>query len=86
MKRGRPPIPSTNQDPLLRQLFNEQDRLQVSTSRLAKISGIRAEIIAHYRHPSVFHGKRPHYEHVKALALALDFKWPEKLTKNGDHL
>ena len=26
----RPPTPSTNQDPLLRQIFNEQDRLGVS--------------------------------------------------------
>ena len=81
----RPPIPSTNQDPLLRQIFDEQDRLGVSATTLARISGIDKRLISQLRHPLGGKGKRITLYQARALAEAMDFKWPARLIKNGDH-
>jgi hypothetical protein len=73
--------PTTNRDPLLRQIFTEQERLRISNRRLAKLSGIGVSAIGELRHPDEHTGKRPTLGQVRALALALDFKFPERLSK-----
>lgn len=84
MSNGRAFKPSTNQDPLLRQIFDEQARLNVSTTTLARITGINKRALEALRHPAVDKGKRATVAQVRQLAEALDFKWPTRLQKNGD--
>lgn len=82
MNNGRAFKPSTNQDPLLKQLFDEQARLNVSTATLARISGIDKRALEALRHPSIGKGKRATIAQARQLAEALDFKWPTRLAKN----
>lgn len=76
--------PNTAYDPLLRSIFNEQERLQISASFLAKLSGVHRTRISQLRHPKMDRGKSPTLREVRALAEALDFKFPNRLPKNGD--
>lgn len=78
------PVTTTARDPLLRQIFAEQDRLRISSARLSYMSGISVYKIRHYRHPND-HGKLVLLRDVRHLAEALDFNFPSKLLKNGDH-
>lgn len=80
----RPPKPSTNRDPLIQQIFNEQDRLGISTGTFAKLSGIDRRALEHMRHPGIANGKRTTLIQARAMAEALEFVWPTKLQKNGD--
>lgn len=82
MTNGRALSPSTQQDPLLRFLFREQERLQLSTLTLAKLSGVDKHQIARLRRPESNSGKQPKLWQVRALAHALDFRFPETLEKN----
>lgn len=79
---GKPLQPTTAHDPLLRQIFAEQERLNLATTSLAKISHVHATTIADLRHPNGSKGKRVFIHQVKQLAIALDFKWPDSLEKN----
>lgn len=73
--------PTTNRDPLLKQIFTEQERLRISTARFARLSGVDETTIGQLRHPNERKGKRPTLNQVRSLALALDFKFPERLSK-----
>lgn len=80
--RGRR-LPTTTRNPWLRQIFEEQDRLNISATALAKAAKMHVRTLHRLRHPSGY-GKHPSWEHIVSLAEALDFKVPMKLTKNGD--
>ena len=80
-REGRPLQPNTCYDPLLKQLFAEQERLNVSTRLLADISGVPKYTIDDLRHPKLGKGKRVSLFHVRRLAEALDFEFPDKLRK-----
>lgn len=79
--RGRKLEPTTAADPLLRQIFTEQERLGVTTYRLARLAGMSPKIVATLRHPEHDKGKRVLVHHIRQLAFVLDFEWPEKLVK-----
>ena len=81
---GRAHKPSTAYDPLLRFIFAEQERMELSTLFLSKLSGIHRTRISQLRHPQRDRGKSPTIREVRALAEALDFKFPDTLRKNGD--
>lgn len=74
--------PTTNRDPLLRQIFTEQERLRLPNSRLAGYSGLSERVIHDLRHPTEHNGKRATLVQVRALALALDFEFPARLIKH----
>ena len=76
--------PTTAFDPLLRQIFTEQERLRISTHRLAKLAHMGVSKVMDLRHPSIDHGKTCTLAQARRLAEALDFKFPDKLIKNGD--
>lgn len=82
-REGRPLQPSTAYDPLLKQLFDEQERLNVSTRLLADISGIPKRTIDQLRHPSLNKGKNLPLYQVRRLAEALDFVFPNRLQKRS---
>lgn len=73
--------PTTQQDPLLRFLFREQERLGLSNGRLASMSGVSPRCITRYRHPTQKGGKAPPLTHARQLAHALGFIFPDKLEK-----
>lgn len=74
--------PTTQKDPLLRFLFREQERLGISNSRLARVSGVSPRCITRYRHPAPnTGGKSPPLTHARQLARALGFTFPESLEK-----
>lgn len=73
--------PTTQPDPLLRFLFREQERLGISNSRLARMSGVSPRCIIRYRHPGPKGGKTPPLTHARQLAHALGFTFPDKLEK-----
>ena len=85
MNKGRALKPNTARDTLMKQLFDEQERLNVSNYRLGKLSAIHPVTIAKLRHPEGSHGKHPTLNQVRAIAEALDFIFPERLRKHGDH-
>ncbi len=78
---GRPLEPNTAYDPLLKQLFTEQERLGVSTRVLAKLVGVDKRALDALRHPAVSKGKLVPLYVVRRLAEALDFVFPDKLVK-----
>lgn len=78
---GRPLQPNTAYDPLLKQIFDEQERVNISTRVLAAISGVPATTINELRHPSLEKGKRATMFQVRRLAEALDFEFPERMRK-----
>ena len=80
--RGRT-IPSDTRNPWLKQVFDEQDRLHITASTLSKMSGVDVRTINRLRR-SIAGGKEPAWSIVIRLAEAMDFRIPEKLTKNGD--
>lgn len=80
-RQGKPLKPNTAVDPLLRQIFNEQERLGVSTPMLARLSDIDSRVIASLRHPAVGKGKSIDIHRLRRLAWALDFDFPDKLKK-----
>lgn len=82
-QRGKALKPNTAVDPLLRQIFDEQERLGVSTATLARITGIDMRVIADLRHPAIGKGKRINMHHLRQLAEALDFEFPAKLRKRS---
>lgn len=84
-RTGRPKLPSTAYEPLLRAIFAEQDRLNISTAKLAKISNLSPTTIAKLRHPHGGSGKNASLNQVRRLAEALDFQFPSTLRKTGDH-
>jgi hypothetical protein len=80
-REGKPLKPNTTYDPLLRQIFTEQERLNVSSRLLANISGVPASTIEDLRHPSLDKGKRVPLHQVRRLAEALDFEFPDRMRK-----
>ena len=80
-REGKPLQPNTAYDPLLRQIFAEQERLNVSSRLLASISGVPASTIEDLRHPSLDKGKRVPLHQVRRLAEALDFEFPDRMRK-----
>lgn len=80
---GRPLQPHTSYDPLLAQIFSEQERLNVSTRLLADISGVPKRTIDQLRHPALDKGKNVPLYQVRRLAQALDFDFPDRLRKRG---
>jgi len=82
-QRGKALKPNTAVDPLLRQIFDEQERLGVSTPTLARLTDIDPRTIADLRHPAVGKGKRISVHHLRRLAEALDFEFPAKLRKRS---
>ena len=80
-REGRPLQPNTAYDPLLKQIFDEQERLNVSSRLLASISGVPASTIEDLRHPSIDKGKRVPLHQVRRLAEALDFDFPDRMRK-----
>jgi hypothetical protein len=74
-REGKPLQPNTAYDPLLKQIFDEQERLNVSSRLLASISGVPASTIEDLRHPSLDKGKRVPLHQVRRLAEALDFEF-----------
>ena len=74
--------PTTQPDPLLRFLFQEQERLGISNGRLARMSGVSPRCITRYRHPGSTGGKTPPLTHARQLAHALGFTFPDKLEKS----
>jgi hypothetical protein len=80
-REGKPLKPNTAYDPLLRQIFAEQERLNVSTRQLASISGLPASTIEDLRHPSIDKGKHAVLHQVRRLAEALDFEFPDRMRK-----
>ena len=80
---GRPLKPSTAYDPILKQLFDEQERLNVSTRLLADISGVPKRTIDQLRHPALNKGKNLPLYQVRRLAEALDFEFPNRLRKRS---
>lgn len=80
---GKPLQPNTAYDPILKQLFDEQERLNVSTRLLADISGVPGTTISAMRHPSGAGGKKIMLHHLRRLAEALDFVFPDRLRKRS---
>jgi len=80
-REGRPLQPNTAYDPILKQIFDEQERLNVSSRLLASISGVPASTIEDLRHPSLDKGKRVPLHQVRRLAEALDFDFPDRMRK-----
>lgn len=81
---GKPLKPSTAYDPLLRFIFRQQEQRAIQTAFLAKLTGMRAQRISQLRHPQRDRGKSPTLREARALAEALDLKFPDHLMKNGD--
>jgi hypothetical protein len=82
--RARPLKPTTAHDPLLRFLFAEQERLNVGVNRLSDLTGISYYRLYSLRHPNGSGGKRPSVSELRRIAEALDYRFPDKLPKNGD--
>jgi len=80
-REGKPLQPNTAYDPLMKQIFDEQERLNVSSRLLASISGVPASTIEDLRHPSLDKGKRVPLHQVRRLAEALDFDFPDRMRK-----
>jgi hypothetical protein len=80
-REGKPLQPNTAYDPLMKQIFDEQERLNVSSRLLASISGVPASTIEDLRHPSIDKGKRVPLHQVRRLAEALDFEFPNRMRK-----
>jgi hypothetical protein len=80
-REGKPLQPNTAYDPLMKQIFDEQERLNVSSRLLASISGVPASTIEDLRHPSLDKGKRVPLHQVRRLAEALDFEFPNRMRK-----
>jgi hypothetical protein len=80
-REGKPLQPNTAYDPLMKQIFDEQERLNVSSRLLASISGVPASTIEDLRHPSLDKGKRVPLHQVRRLAEALDFEFPDSMRK-----
>jgi len=80
-REGKPLQPNTAYDPLMKQIFDEQERLNVSSRLLASISGVPASTIEDLRHPSIDKGKRVPLHQVRRLAEALDFDFPDRMRK-----
>jgi hypothetical protein len=80
-REGKPLQPNTAYDPLLKQIFDEQERLNVSSRLLASISGVPKHTIDELRHPSLDKGKRVPLHQVRRLAEALDFEFPDRMRK-----
>jgi hypothetical protein len=80
-REGKPLKPNTAYDPLLKQIFDEQERLNVSSRLLANISGLPASTIEDLRHPSIDKGKHAVLHQVRRLAEALDFEFPDRMRK-----
>jgi hypothetical protein len=78
---GRPLRPHTSYDPLLKQIFDEQERLAVSSRLLSDISGVPKRIIDQLRHPKLGYGKNVPLYQVRRLAEALDFEFPDRMRK-----
>lgn len=79
--RGRAQ-PSPTRNVWLRQVFDEQDRLGITNQTLARMSGMDVRTVNKLRQAGS-DGKRPTFDQVVNLLEAMDFKFPEKLTKNG---
>lgn len=82
-REGRPLQPNTAYDPILKQLFDEQERLNVSTRLLADISGVPKRTLDNLRHPVLSSGKNMPLYQVRRLAEALDFEFPSRLRKRS---
>lgn len=82
-RQGKLLKPNTAIDPMLRQLFDEQERLGVSTPVLARLTGMDARTISDLRHPAIGKGKSVSVRYLRKLAEALDFDFPDKLKKRG---
>jgi hypothetical protein len=80
-REGKPLQSNTAYDPLMKQIFDEQERLNVSSRLLASISGVPASTIEDLRHPSLDKGKRVPLHQVRRLAEALDFEFPDRMRK-----
>jgi hypothetical protein len=80
-REGKPLKPNTAYDPLMKQIFDEQERLNVSSRLLANISGVPASTIDNLRHPTLDKGKRVPLHQVRRLAEALDFEFPDRMRK-----
>ena len=80
-REGKPLQSNTAYDPLLKQVFDEQERLNVSSRLLASISGVPKRTIDELRHPSLDKGKRVPLHQVRRLAEALDFDFPNRMRK-----
>jgi hypothetical protein len=80
-REGKPLQSNTAYDPLMKQIFDEQERLNVSSRLLASISGVPKHTIEDLRHPSIDKGKRVPLHQVRRLAEALDFEFPDRMRK-----
>lgn len=78
---GRPLEPTTAYDPLLKQIFTEQERLCVSTRVLARLVGVNKRTLDDLRHPAETKGKMVPLFVVRRLAEAMDFTFPDRLVK-----
>jgi hypothetical protein len=74
----------TSNEPLLRQIFDEAERLGVKMTTLAKLSGISYGRVLLFRNPDIKYqrGFNPRLDEVRSLALALDFEFPDRLSKS----
>jgi hypothetical protein len=82
-REGKPLQPNTAYDPLLQQIFAEQERLNVSTRILSHLSGVPQSTIEDLRHPSSSNGKRIMLHHIRRLCEALDFDFPLTIKKRA---
>jgi len=73
--------PNTATDPLLRQLFEEQERLNIPTSKLAAMANVEKRSLDHLRHPPPGKAKTARLDCVRGLATALGFAFPDQLQR-----
>jgi len=74
--------PTTAHDPLMRQLFVEQERRGITNLELARLSSIHHGVISALRHPRADgRGKRPTLAQARAIARALEFHFPDELDR-----
>lgn len=76
----RPSLPSTNPEPIMKQLFDEQDRLGITTLKLAMMTGIYWRTLSKLRHPMLGGGvKNASIYQARIIASALGFVMPTQL-------
>ncbi len=77
----RPLKPTKSTDPLLQQIFDEQQRLGMTTTDLAQRAGLPKPTVDGLRQPRPGRGKVVSINYVRRLATAVGFSFPNELKR-----
>ena len=77
----RPLKPTKSTDPLLQQIFDEQQRLGMTTTDLAQRAGLPKPTVDGLRQPRPGRGKVVPINYVRRLATAVGLSFPSELQR-----